>query len=327
MLSVAIIAFHPITLRAAVSPQYQMLPPTYIGTSSSVKAVPCDPVGQQLIYSGTNSDPSQFPNNDPNGPTAAINCAGSHGNNPGPFVTMTGPNAGFLGLGTSLPAVALDVVGQENITGPILVGANNISGTGLYINGGNGAGGGYITLGNIMGDNDMNFNGGSDGSFWFVNSSPLATGGTNFASSNFSGTNFWIGNNGNVGIGTMSPVATLDVNGEVKLSSNSQTCDSNHGGTMRYNSSSKTLEYCNETKWVSASPTGVFGNPSCGGAACYTDGATRNKVCQDNGYNSAQSAGTSYGDHNGSGIYRWGGFWQSMSGCDSCGHIIVVVCQ
>src|SRR3989338_1666891 len=49
---------------------------------------------------------------------------------------------------------------------------------------------------------------------------------------------------GNVGIGTASPQAKLDVAGGVKVGSDSGVCDSTKGGTIRYNNADGCLEYC-----------------------------------------------------------------------------------
>ncbi len=69
---------------------------------------------------------------------------------------------------------------------------------------------------------------------------------------------FTFTSNGQLGIGTQAPQATLDVNGGLKVAADQQApfdattgCDSNHGGALRFNSSSKQMEYCNESNWVS----------------------------------------------------------------------------
>ena len=68
---------------------------------------------------------------------------------------------------------------------------------------------------------------------------------------------------GNVGIGTVSPAAKLDVTGEVKFGNTSATCDAAHEGQQRYNSTSKGMEFCNGTVWGSmgggALPAGFVG--------------------------------------------------------------------
>ena len=59
---------------------------------------------------------------------------------------------------------------------------------------------------------------------------------------------------GNVGIGTTAPVATLDVNGYVKLKSNSAapvTCDAAHEGAAAYTgTTTHYMCFCNGTNWV-----------------------------------------------------------------------------
>ena len=56
------------------------------------------------------------------------------------------------------------------------------------------------------------------------------------------------------GIGTATPAATLDVAGEAKIGNTNLTCSATTEGAMRYNSTSKEMEYCNGTAWASLSP-------------------------------------------------------------------------
>lgn len=56
------------------------------------------------------------------------------------------------------------------------------------------------------------------------------------------------------GIGTATPEATLDIAGEVKFGNTSLACSGTTEGAMRYNSTSKELEYCNGTAWASLYP-------------------------------------------------------------------------
>lgn len=74
---------------------------------------------------------------------------------------------------------------------------------------------------------------------------------------------------GNMGIGTTSPQAKLDVRGGVKLGTEA-TCDAAKEGTVRYNSTDKVLEFCDGSSWVYGSlykqrypdPRIGFGNSS-----------------------------------------------------------------
>lgn len=54
---------------------------------------------------------------------------------------------------------------------------------------------------------------------------------------------------GNVGIGTTSPGAKLDVAGEIKVGNAASTCNASTEGQFRYNSTEKLMEFCNGTNW------------------------------------------------------------------------------
>jgi len=56
----------------------------------------------------------------------------------------------------------------------------------------------------------------------------------------------------NVGIGSATPSAKLDVNGGVKIANDSSTCDSSKAGIIRWTGSS--FEGCNGSKWHLLSP-------------------------------------------------------------------------
>ncbi len=62
----------------------------------------------------------------------------------------------------------------------------------------------------------------------------------------FDGTNDDISTTGNVGIGTTSPKTVLDVNGAVKLGSQT-TCDADAEGALRY--SGGAMPFCNGSEW------------------------------------------------------------------------------
>jgi hypothetical protein len=54
---------------------------------------------------------------------------------------------------------------------------------------------------------------------------------------------------GKTGIGTIYPAVALDVNGGVRVGAESSYCDQYTEGTIRYNSTSKNMEFCNGTTW------------------------------------------------------------------------------
>lgn len=54
---------------------------------------------------------------------------------------------------------------------------------------------------------------------------------------------------GNVGIGTASPVQALEIAGGLRIGNSSTPCNASTEGSIRYNSSSKRMEFCNATSW------------------------------------------------------------------------------
>jgi trimeric autotransporter adhesin len=59
---------------------------------------------------------------------------------------------------------------------------------------------------------------------------------------------------GNVGIGTADPAAKLEVAGDVKMGNSNATCSSTLAGSQRFNSSKKTMEFCDGISWMSMTP-------------------------------------------------------------------------
>ncbi len=55
-----------------------------------------------------------------------------------------------------------------------------------------------------------------------------------------------------LGVGYASPALTLDVAGTIRLGNGGEVCQAITEGALRYNSSTKKVEYCNGTSW---SPT------------------------------------------------------------------------
>lgn len=59
------------------------------------------------------------------------------------------------------------------------------------------------------------------------------------------------GSRGNVGVGSAAPATKLEVAGEVKVSETGLSCSAATKGSIRYNNTTSTLEYCNSSSWVS----------------------------------------------------------------------------
>ncbi len=61
----------------------------------------------------------------------------------------------------------------------------------------------------------------------------------------------WDNTNKRVGVGLASPTTKLEVAGTVKVGDGGESCTSTTKGSVRYNSTSNVLEYCNSSSWVS----------------------------------------------------------------------------
>lgn len=74
---------------------------------------------------------------------------------------------------------------------------------------------------------------------------------------------FSVSNTGNVAIGSNNPIAKLDVNGTISSSNAIQvgtstlTCSSGISGSLRYNTTSNTMDYCSGSAWLSLGPSGT----------------------------------------------------------------------
>ena len=72
--------------------------------------------------------------------------------------------------------------------------------------------------------------------------------------------NIWNGDLGvgNVGIGTTNPFVKLEIAGALKIGDTSDTCDANHSGAIRYNSTSDQSYLCNGSRWINQNNCGLM---------------------------------------------------------------------
>lgn len=98
----------------------------------------------------------------------------------------------------------------------------------------------------------------------------------------------------NVGIGTTDPQAELEVNGTIRLSGSGSACSVSTEGSIMYNSTSKSMMFCNSTEWVSFNSGGDSGVGGGGDSGCspYVEGQT---WWAESGENVSQAATCNYG--------------------------------
>ena len=171
-------------------------------------------------------------------------------------------SGGKVGIGTTSPSVSLDIQDAGTNTGvyPLRVAANTGAGPGKYVsiaidNQTSGAwkqGIEFRNNGTAKYSINVDANGNGTNEFSLYDNVAATT-------------RFLVTSSGLVGIGTTAaPQAALDVNGGVRIGTQS-TCNASTEGTQRYNSTSKKMEFCNGTAWgdVGGGGGGGGGLTSC----------------------------------------------------------------
>lgn len=171
-------------------------------------------------------------------------------------------SGGNVGIGTATPSYPLDIYG--GISAYTDVHALHVSGDGET--------GGAVDLmiDNVdASDHQAQLVLTSQGTGkWYLQNSTQANTTDDFGiySSALNKETLVIGTTGVVGIGTTTPQAELDVNGGVRIGTESASCTSTNVGEVRYNSTSTYMEYCNGSAW------NPFEQPQCSTgstAACW----------------------------------------------------------
>ena len=152
-------------------------------------------------------------------------------------------SAGNVGIGTSSPTTKLDVVGNASFGAAITTGTGLSTGDAQLEVGGNRSGNGAAYM-------DLHAVAGGDFSARVLRTSgtngnmEIANAGTGVLTIATNGTEkMRIESGGNVGIGTSSPGAKLDITGNIRLSAAGPNIEFNNGGGMVYGPAANTLAF------------------------------------------------------------------------------------
>ncbi|MGA1050053.1 MAG: LamG domain-containing protein, partial [Minisyncoccia bacterium] len=124
-----------------------------------------------------------------------------------------------------------------------------------------------------------------------------------FTGSNGANERMRILGNGNIGIGTTTPQARLDVAGGVRIGDDTSACTSSNVGTLRY--SNLDLQVCTNSGWFSSKPTptivqdGLVLHLDAGNPASYTGTGTTWTDLSGNNNNGTLVNGPTYNSANG----------------------------
>jgi len=257
-------------LTNASTTQLTVTGPAYFNASTTFNSI-------EYLFPSSDGTSGQFLSTNAAGGLSWSTAGGAFSSSGGYTTLSTGTDN--VGIGTSSPYAKLSVVGEvvgayftatttatSTFAGGVRATALNITSTtatSTFANGISLSGGCYLqTDGTCLGS------GGSQtpwtsaidaGGYALTNAGAItgtvvnATSTT--ATSTFSGGinagggNIVIFPNGNVGIGTTSPVEKLEIDGAIKIRDTSSTCDSIHEGSFRYNTSSQKFQGCDGSSW------------------------------------------------------------------------------
>lgn len=160
---------------------------------------------------------------------------------------MTIDTTGKVGIGTTSPSKTLHVVGDLSASAIQSYNASsgaNITAMGSNLDAYNYS---YFNLANTSNSNQWSLN--------YRNGTTVGADAEKLMFNYFDGATYsdflTLTSTGLIGVGTTNPVSALEVSGDVKIGNTTDSCDASKEGSVRYNSTTKTMDFCDGSSWKS----------------------------------------------------------------------------